>query len=129
MGPVVVVVLAEGVELALESGDDPGGGLGRQVLLDGLVETLDLAAGLWVAGPGVLEHHPALVQGLTVLHLAKDFDLIAAVTGQRRERLLDLGPSLGTGSDDGQGTRSRRSHQEDIRTALREYRCGGNVVQ
>ena len=45
-----VVVVAEGVELALEANDGRGGRAGRQVLLDGLVDAFDLPAGLRVVG-------------------------------------------------------------------------------
>src|SRR5688572_23888982 len=49
-----VVVRAKAVELGLELGEGPGATLFGQSLLEGLVEALDLAAGLGVVGPGVL---------------------------------------------------------------------------
>src|SRR5260370_22696040 len=58
MGSSGVVVLAKRVELKLELGD----GVCRRLLvreaLDGLVEALDLAAGLRVVGRGVLQAMP-----------------------------------------------------------------------
>ncbi len=42
-----------------------------------------------VAVPDLLIAATAELTGLTVLHLDKDFDLVAAVTGQPIERLLD----------------------------------------
>ena len=47
-----VVVAPEPVELALQGGDRGRWRLGREPLLLGLVEPLDLAAGLGVGGPG-----------------------------------------------------------------------------
>ena len=61
--PDVVVVVAEPVELLLEIREGGGSRLGGQPFLLGLVEALHLAAGLWVVGPGVAEHHAAGVQG------------------------------------------------------------------
>jgi hypothetical protein len=55
-----VVVAGEGVELVLQGGDVAGGGLAGEPFLQGLVEALDLAAGLRVVGAGVPE---ADVQG------------------------------------------------------------------
>ena len=49
-----VVVLAEVVELGLQLAPGAGRGLGVQPLLQGLVESLDLAAGLRVVRGGVL---------------------------------------------------------------------------
>jgi len=54
VGPVVVVVGAEGVELELEFGQRRRGRLLAEVALEGLVKALDLAAGLGVIGAGVL---------------------------------------------------------------------------
>lgn len=51
-----VAVLGEGMQLSLYFGDGAGlGRLGADPFLEGLVEAFDLAAGLWVVGPGVLE--------------------------------------------------------------------------
>src|SRR5207245_8170614 len=50
----LVVVAPEGIELRLEVEQRAGGRLTRQEALEGLVETLDLAAGLRVVGGGVL---------------------------------------------------------------------------
>jgi hypothetical protein len=47
-----VVVVGELVEQCLELGQG-GGGMGCEPFLLGLVETLDLAAGLRMVGPGV----------------------------------------------------------------------------
>ena len=63
MGSDLVVVAAEGVELRLQLA---GGGrwwLLLQPFLEGLVESFDLAAGLRVVGPGVVEADAARVQG------------------------------------------------------------------
>jgi hypothetical protein len=46
VGPLGVVVAAEGVELGLELPQGPGPGPGGEPLLEGLVEPFDLAAGL-----------------------------------------------------------------------------------
>ena len=51
----VVVVVGEGIELALQCGERLGGGLLGQVALERLVQALDLAAGLGVVGARVLE--------------------------------------------------------------------------
>jgi hypothetical protein len=58
MGSVVVVVLAEGVELELEDGQGGGRNLLAEVALKGLVETLDLATGLGVVGLECLDSMP-----------------------------------------------------------------------
>jgi hypothetical protein len=50
-----VVVAGEPVELVLQPGHRGGAGLGGQPFLLGLVEPLDLAAGLGMVGPGVAE--------------------------------------------------------------------------
>jgi len=55
MGTDGVVVGAEAVELGLEGGDGRGPRLFGEPLLEGLVEPLDLAAGLGVVGAGVFE--------------------------------------------------------------------------
>lgn len=52
--PVVVVELLERVELVLEVGEGVGGRLGAEPAFEGLVESFDLALGLWVAGMAVL---------------------------------------------------------------------------
>ena len=49
----VVVVLDEGVELGLQLGDGGGAGLVGEPFFEGLVESLDLAAGGGVVGGGV----------------------------------------------------------------------------
>jgi hypothetical protein len=49
----VVVFVGEGVELGLQFGDRGGGGLVGQPFLEGLLESLDLAAGGRVVGGGV----------------------------------------------------------------------------
>ena len=54
MRSVFVVVLGERVELPLELLDGDGGGSGLKPALQGLVEPLDLALGLGVAGRSVL---------------------------------------------------------------------------
>src|SRR5437870_5554419 len=51
----MVVVLAKGVELELEVGEGCGGGLLSEIALEGLVEALDLAAGLGMVWGGVLD--------------------------------------------------------------------------
>ena len=51
----LVVVLPEGVELGLENGQRAGGSLPGEKQLEGLVEALDLAAGLGVVRGGVLD--------------------------------------------------------------------------
>ena len=53
MGADLVVVRAEGVELSLMDRQRGGRSLLGEVLLEGLVEALDLAAGLGVIGRGV----------------------------------------------------------------------------
>ena len=53
-GAVLVVVLAEGVELGLEAGQGGGGRLRGQPAFLGLVEPFDLALGLGVEGVAVL---------------------------------------------------------------------------
>jgi hypothetical protein len=58
VGPLVVVVAGEGVELGLELGDGGGGGLAGEPFFEGLVVALDLAAGLGVVGAGVPEADP-----------------------------------------------------------------------
>jgi hypothetical protein len=50
---IVVVGLDEGIELALEFGQGGGAGLAGQPFFEGLVESLDLAAGGGVVGGGV----------------------------------------------------------------------------
>ena len=51
--------------------------------------------------PDLIIAATAELAGLTVLHLDKDFDLIAAVTGQPIER-LNVDPPALTGNDAGQ---------------------------
>jgi hypothetical protein len=51
----VVVVVGEGIELDLQLWQRPGGCLAVQVALEGLVQALDLPAGLRVIWTGVLE--------------------------------------------------------------------------
>jgi hypothetical protein len=51
---MLVVVLAERVELVLQPGWGAGGWSGGEPALQGLVESFDLALGLWVAGRAVL---------------------------------------------------------------------------
>ena len=46
VGPFVVVVVDEGVDLGLKFLDGFDGVLGREIVLEGLVESFDLAAGL-----------------------------------------------------------------------------------
>ena len=74
----VVVVVAAGVELALQLADGSCQGLGAQPLLLGLVEPLDLAVGLRVVGPGVDRPDAAGLQGLLQ-------DDAAAAAGQAGE--------------------------------------------
>jgi hypothetical protein len=57
-----VVVAAEPVQLPLEFLHGGGGWLRGEPLLLGLVEALDLAAGLRVVGPGVVEEDPSLAE-------------------------------------------------------------------
>jgi hypothetical protein len=54
VGPTLVVVGAEGVELELQLGPAAGGRPAAQEALEGLVEAFNLAAGLGVVGGGVL---------------------------------------------------------------------------
>jgi hypothetical protein len=54
VGAVVVVELAEGVELVLEFGDGGGGRLSAQPTIHGLLEAFDFAAGGGVVGARVL---------------------------------------------------------------------------
>ena len=54
MGALLVVVLAELIELALALGEGPGGWSGGEPALQGLVEAFGLALGLGVAGSPVL---------------------------------------------------------------------------
>jgi hypothetical protein len=54
----VVVVVAEAVELGLQLGERRGWGLFGEPAFEGLVEALDLAAGLGVVGAGVLVVDP-----------------------------------------------------------------------
>ena len=54
----VVVLVDEGIEKVLQLGDGGGlDGLGAEPLLQGLLESLDLAAGGGVVGSGVLLDH------------------------------------------------------------------------
>ncbi len=62
MGSSGVVVLAKRVELKLELGDGVCRRLLVQEALDGLVEALDLAAGLRVVGRGVFEDDAQALQ-------------------------------------------------------------------
>ena len=55
MGPLVVVVAVESLDLGLEPVQCLRGPVAGEPLLLGLVESLDLAAGLRVVGPGVVE--------------------------------------------------------------------------
>ncbi len=50
MRSALVVVLAEGVELELEEGERGSRLLTGEIALEGLVEALDLAAGLGLSG-------------------------------------------------------------------------------
>jgi hypothetical protein len=61
--PDSVVVAAEGVELGLQIGEGAAAGCRVSHFFSGLVEALDLAAGLRVVGPAVAEQHAAGVQG------------------------------------------------------------------
>ncbi|HVR88636.1 MAG TPA: hypothetical protein VHG53_03715 [Candidatus Limnocylindria bacterium] len=54
MRPLLVVVRTEGVELELQMAERLRRRLLREVALEGLVESLDLAAALGVIGRGVL---------------------------------------------------------------------------
>ncbi len=54
VGAVVVVGAGEFVELGLEVGDGGCGGLGFEPFFEGLLESLDFAAGGGVVGLGVL---------------------------------------------------------------------------
>ena len=54
VGSVVVVGFGEFVELGLQLGQGGGWALGSQPAFEGLLEAFDFAAGLGVAGPGVL---------------------------------------------------------------------------
>src|SRR5207249_11629901 len=58
VGPAVVVVVAKGVELELELGQRASWRLPAEKALEGLVEALDLAAGLRVGGGRVFEGDP-----------------------------------------------------------------------
>jgi hypothetical protein len=65
-GPVrsgVVVVGQERIQLGLQRRQGGGWWAGGEVFLQGLVEAFDLAAGLWVMGPGVGGVDAAGVQG------------------------------------------------------------------
>ncbi len=62
VGSMLVVGVDEGVDLGLELGDRVGGGSGAEVLLQGLLEAFDLAAGGRVAGSAVLLGDAALVE-------------------------------------------------------------------
>jgi hypothetical protein len=79
VGSHLVVVVAEAIELGLESGDGGGSALLGQPLLEGLVEAFDLAAGLGVVGAGVL---------------------VVDAEGEQLE-LDGAGPSAGFGGEDG----------------------------
>jgi hypothetical protein len=57
-----VVVAAEPVQLSLQVVQSVGWWRGGQPLLLGLVEAFDLAAGLRVVGPAVVELHPEQVE-------------------------------------------------------------------
>ena len=60
MGSVMVVVVDERVELDLQFGEVAGEALTAQPFLQGLLEPLDLAAGLGVVGPAGLCDDPDL---------------------------------------------------------------------
>ena len=55
---MVVVVIDEDVELCLEVADGGRCWLAAQVLLEGLVEAFDFAAGGWMVGSRVLLNDP-----------------------------------------------------------------------
>ena len=57
VGPLVVVVVDESVELGLEFVEISGEGLAAEPLLEGLLEAFDLAAGLGVVGAAGLGDH------------------------------------------------------------------------
>jgi predicted ATPase len=78
--PEGVVVDGEGVELGLQLVEVGGAGLPGQPPLLRLVEALDLAAGLWVVGPGVAEDHAAGVEG----ELEGDPSAAAVAAGEDR---------------------------------------------
>ena len=66
VGPFVVVVADEAIDLGLQSVNRSGRALLGQEPFQGLVPALDLAAGLGMVGPGVLgEHAVALEHGLS----------------------------------------------------------------
>ena len=54
MRPLSVVDPGEGVQLGLQAGEGGGGWLLEQPVLQGLLESFDLALGLRVTGPPVL---------------------------------------------------------------------------
>ena len=56
--PAGVVVGGEGIQLGLQFGDGGGRVLAGEPFFEGLVEALDLAAGLRVVGPAVAEPDP-----------------------------------------------------------------------
>ena len=85
VGALLVVVVAELVELALQLGECSGGRSGAQPALQGLVEALDLALGLRVSGCAVLlldaEEREEVFEGVAAAAEAGGVD--AAVVGQR----------------------------------------------
>ena len=72
MGALDVGVGAEGVELQLEHRQGVGPRLLAEIALQGLMETLDLAARLWMVGRRVVGHDTES------LELALEPDLAAA---------------------------------------------------
>ena len=88
VGALLVVVLAERVELALEFGDGAGRWPGAKPAFLGLVEAFDLALGLGVAGGSVLlanpEQRQEVFEGVATAAEAGGVD--AAVIGQRARR-------------------------------------------
>ena len=62
MWALVVVGLDEGVELGLKFGEGGGAGLAGEPFFEGLVESLDLAAGGGVVGGGVDLRDPEAAQ-------------------------------------------------------------------
>jgi hypothetical protein len=91
-----VVVGAEGVELALELGDRAGRALAGQEALEGLVEPLDLAAGLGVVGAGVhvSDPEPVALELEQAPSPARGRREHGAVVGQQARR-EPVGPSGG----------------------------------
>lgn len=68
--PGRVVVAGEAIQLLLQVGERPRGGLSGQVALERLVQALDLAAGLGVVGPRVLGRDPQPLELDLQEHLA-----------------------------------------------------------